>query len=231
LRGKSGIFSKVFLWLGGSFLALAVGFALGGHRMQWGNFQWRRLFVDLYPNISTGFFSIAITILVIDGVTRHRAAQDEKRRLVFQAASPDASHAIEAVRLLRLRHWFSTALEGADLSDANLEGAQLQEANLKQSKLNRANLTGADLYRANLQGASLNEARLSDCNFLMTNLRGANMFSADLSDAVLRGADLSGANLLNATIAPSQLADATLTAETVLPDGLTYESITALRSD
>ena len=95
------------------------------------------------------------------------------------------------------------AVNGADLSRANLTGADLSRADLSRADLfgadlSRANLFGADLSRADLTGADLSRANLFGADLSRANLSGANLTGANLSRANLTGANLTGANLSGA---------------------------------
>ncbi|MBD2603180.1 pentapeptide repeat-containing protein [Scytonema hofmannii FACHB-248] len=97
------------------------------------------------------------------------------------------------------------AVEGRNLSFADLSDADLSRVNLRGANLSGANLVDADLSRVNLRGADLSDANLSD-----TNLRSANLRGADLSDANLRSANLIDANLIDADLIDANLIDADL---------------------
>jgi hypothetical protein len=227
-RVLTAIVSNVFFWVGICLLGASAIIALIGHHSQYGRFWWSRLFLDLYPNISTGFFEIAITVLAVDGITRSRAAHQEKRSLVLQVGSPDNAHAIEAVRRLRARGWISTALKKAYLSEANLEEANLQGANLQHAILTKANMKRANFFAADLEGASLIEANLIDADLPKAILRSCNLFNADLRGAILGGADLSGANLKGANLKSAKLGQAKFNQDTILPDGNRWADSTLL---
>jgi len=227
LTSQRGV-KNVYLWIGVSLLALAIGVALLGHYLQYRSICLSRLFLDLYANISTGFFSTAVTVLVIDSITRRRATQAEKRSLILQMGSPDNSHAVEAVRLLRARGWISTALSNAYLVNANLGSAALQRANLQHANLNGAKLRQANLYKADLEGASLVEADLEGADLPEANLRSCKLFRANLLGAQLSGADLSEANLMDAKLEQAQVDGVILSTDTTLPDGTKWTSSKSL---
>lgn len=220
--------TNVYVWIGVCFLALAVGVALIGHRLRYGMICLRSLFLDLYADISTGFLGIAVTVLVIDSITRRSAIQTEKKSLILQMGSPDNSHAVEAVRLLRARGWLSTALRKAYLVEANLESAALQRASLRWADLSRANLRRANFYRADLENAYLIEADLEGAVLLGANMRFGKFFRANLRGVQLSGADLSGANLMDAKLESSQVDGVILSTGTILPDGTKWTSSKSL---
>jgi hypothetical protein len=210
---------NVYVCIGLLLLMASAATALIGHWSQYHHFSARQLFLDLYSNISTGFFEIAITVLLVDSITRRRASQEEKMNLILQAGSPNNAQSVEAVRQLRARNWIATALGKAHLSDANLEKADLHEVNFKQAELIRANLSHANLFGANLEGAVLIEAKLIRADLPKAILRSANLFKADLSGAILGGADLRGANLKGARLDSAMMDGVKLDSSTTLPDG------------
>jgi uncharacterized protein YjbI with pentapeptide repeats len=96
----------------------------------------------------------------------------------------------------------------SDLSKSNLKGIDLSKAHLNSTNLRNVDLRGALLHHATLAWASLSEANLqgadlSGASFDAANLCGANLQGADLSGAYLRGAELSEANLNGAYFSSS----------------------------
>jgi hypothetical protein len=178
----------------------------------------KQFVTDLYANGGAELLSIAVTVLVIDGLNQRRATREQKEALILQMGSPDRGFAIEATRILASKGWLEDgSLTGADLCGANLSGASLGGADLRD-----ADLRGADLRDADLSGASLSGADLSAT--LPGVLSGANLTGAGLRYADLRGADLSGANLTGADLRYANLysvgdTDAKFGGGTTLPDG------------
>jgi hypothetical protein len=107
---------------------------------------------DFYANVATELASIAITVLVIDGINERRAVQQEKQTLILQMSSPTNFIAKEAARILRMRGW---------LTDGTLHRANLLRANLQKAFLPKADLRGVYLHKANLIDAYLQEANLT----------------------------------------------------------------------
>src|SRR5258708_7486842 len=110
-------------------------------------------------------------------------------------------------------------LTGADLDGIGLKGARLNNANLVGAKLNNADLDGAELDRADLSGAELRNTYLRAAHLEGAKLRGAELSNASLgcpmegaegSPAYLSNADLSGANLSGASLVCDILAGANL---------------------
>ncbi len=119
-----------------------------------------------------------------------------------------------------------TALEGADLGDAQFAGFDLSWASLRRADLRHAVLAGAiltntDLVRAQLFGANLRgalgpEVRLTRANLVDADLSGASLpwarleradlMKAHLNEARLPGADLAGANLHMADLSGAHMA-------------------------
>ncbi len=165
----------------------------------------KKTFDDFYTNVGTELASIAITVLLIDKMHRHRDDENERDALILQMGSPDHSFAIEAVRMLSAQNWLKNGkLANAHLTHANLEGVNLQDVPLPGARLGLANLRHAKLTRADLRH---------------TYLKGA-----DLQSACLRGADLRGANLNDANLIDAHFDEATqVDTETILPDCTYWE--------
>lgn len=186
-------------------------------------------------NLYTEFVSIAVTVFVLDFVSRRRDEQqriDElKERLKRRMRSRVNSEARRATEELRDYGWlmdgtlcrehFDKAdlqhsdLMEANLKDCNLQGALLQEArlmyaNLENARLQYAHLDGAMLFEANLSNANLSNATLVDCSMHEANLTGANLSSASLQGIRLEGARLNRAKLVNVHLRDAKLEDADL---------------------
>lgn len=110
------------------------------------------LIADFYANVATELASIAITVLVIDGINERRAVQQEKQSLILQMSSPTNFIAKEAARVLLMRGW---------LTDGTLHRANLLRANLRKAFLPKADLRGVYLHKASLMDAYLQEANLT----------------------------------------------------------------------
>jgi uncharacterized protein YjbI with pentapeptide repeats len=178
-------FSHLLAPLAG-LLALGGALALGSYGMRIDVFDFHGFIDEFYSNASTELFSIGVTVLVIDGLSRMRSRSDEKRRLILQMGSDDNTLAKEAVRILRLEGWLENGgLRKAGLRKANLQGAELRKANLRRVELAWANLREASLEFTDLRGAKLNGANLQGVSLFYTNLK-----EVDFTDANLQGARL-----------------------------------------
>ncbi len=181
--------------------------------------------IDLSTNLVAEIMGIALTVLVIDRLSRKRddrESQDKlKSQLMRDLGGTQNQFSIKAARDMSAHGWLhdgsldnynlfeanleqaplmSASLIGADLSSANLRGAILCGANLTSAKLGNADLTGANLRKANLKGADLMSAIVKDADLSCANLQSACLFEADLENARLRGADLKGSNLMFANL-------------------------------
>lgn len=211
----------------GFFLVLSgIAVILIGHLMEYGALSLRQLFLDAYANAGSEMLSIAVTILIIDGLYRRREAAAYRDQLIRQMSSKDGSTALRAVDELRsLGHLTNGTLQHADLKYGNLAGAILSSADLRAAYLSFANLNGADLRDANLQEAILRNADLRDALLLNANLTNAKLLEADLSGANLHGAALAGANLAGANllgargVTEEMIAQAATLAGAILPNG------------
>jgi hypothetical protein len=219
----------VTVLIGVFVLALGLAVAIGGSLADPENTTLLDTVKDFYANMGIALIGIAITVLTIDALNRHRAIQQEKRRLSLQMGSPYSELAAEALRVLRLEGWLEDgSLEGArldganlhtaDLTRAGLKGARLWSADLQRTRLNDASLRGASLFSASLQGASLKNADLQGAD-----LRRADLQRAVLSEANLRGAQLWYANLREADVTDVQLVQADCLRGATMPDGSHYD--------
>jgi uncharacterized protein YjbI with pentapeptide repeats len=216
-------------------LALALLTGVGGYIQQHpGGFDLGAFIADFYANISAEFASIAITVLIIDGLNRRRdarsAEESERSQLIRQLGSNINDVARRAAEELRARGWLADGtLQGADLRvahleeaklwDADLQGANLQWAKLKKANLNGSVLAGATLTQANLQAAKLRGADLRGATLFEAKLYRVSFHDALLDEADLRGTHLEGASLVNASLRGAQLGDAIFDPLTTLPDG------------
>ncbi len=219
-------------------LALALITGVGGYIQQHpGGFDLGAFIADFYANISAEFASIAITVLIIDGLNRRRdalsAEEGERTQLIRQLGSNINDVARRAAEELRAHGWLTDGtLQGADLRvahleeaklwDSDLQGANLQWAKLKKANLNGSGLAGATLTQANLQAAKLRGADLRGATLFEAKLYRVNFHDALLDEADLRGTHLEGASLVNASLRDVQLENAYLDALTTLPDGSTW---------
>lgn len=188
------------------FLVFALLFAGLGYLHLYDRLNLTRILSDFYANVSSELASIAITVLIIDGLNRRR---DEKLKttqlqenLIMSSGSISNEVAKDAIHQLRRYKWLygkHNLLAGANLVGANLENVNLWRANLFRAKLWRSNLSGADLRYANLEEAEL----------LGVDFRGANLYGANLALATI---ETRFANQLD-------LHPPTFDETTILPDG------------
>lgn len=216
-------------------MSLSVLVGIAGYRAAHpDSFDLGLLLYDYYANASTELASIAITVLLIDALSRRREArvsrQNELERLSRQLGSGVNEVAKRAAEELRDEGWLTDGslqeadlrvanLEDAKLWEADLQGVNLQWAKLKRANLNRVNLVGANLMQANLQAAKLSGADLRQVNMVEAKLYRVNFSGAQLDHADLTGAHLEGAKLENASLASAILTKAYLDELTTLPDG------------
>jgi len=217
-------------------LALVSGI-LGYAHQHPGGFDLGEFLRDFYANISTEFASIAITVLIIDGLNRRRDRISEETRereqLVRQLGSNVNEVARRAAEELRAHGWLTDGtLQECDLRVANLEEAKLWDAdlqgvNLQWAKLKKANLNGAVLAGANLTQANLQAARMRGSDARGANLFEARLYRVNFHDALLcqcdfEGAHLEGARFENADLRGAKFDGAILDELTVLPDGAAW---------
>lgn len=217
-------------------LALVSG-ALGYIQQHPGAFDLGAFVGDFYANISAEFASIAITVLIIDGLNRRReertALEQDRTQLMRQLGSNVNEVARRSAEELRARGWLTDGtLQGTDLRvanlddaklwDADLQGVNLQWAKLKKVNLNGAILAGANLTQANLQAARLRGADVRGANLFEAKLYRVDFHDAKLCEADMRGAHVEGASFTNADLRGANLTDAVFDALTVLPDGSTW---------
>lgn len=231
---------SIFDWLTAQrvawvLLALAlISGAVGYVQQHPGAFDFNAFIGDFYANISSEFASIAITVLIIDGLNRMRdervAVNREREQLTRQLGSNINDVARRAAEELRAGGWLTDGslqecdlrvanLDEAKLWDADLQGVNLQWAKLKKANLNGASLVGANLMQANLQAAKLRGADARGANLFEAKLYRVAFHDAQLADADLRGTHLEGAQLINADLRGAKLDGAILDDLTVLPDG------------
>ncbi len=223
-------------------LALSVITGIIGYISKYtGGFDFGVFLVDFYANVSTEFASIAITVLIIDTLTRRRetkqAERSDREELVRKLGSKVNEASRQAAESLRAKKWmFDGTLQEIDLRAANLEeadfycadlqGANFQFAMLKNASLKKANLVGADFSRSKAWGAKCYKADMRGANFTEARLYRADFTSADLqqanfTDAVLEGANLKETNLRGAIFVKTVFLTEKAAPETVtiLPDG------------
>jgi uncharacterized protein YjbI with pentapeptide repeats len=224
-------------WL---LLALALISGAAGYINQHpGGFDLTAFVGDFYANISAEFASIAITVLIIDGLNRRRdqrsAEINDREQLTRQLGSNVNEVARRAAEELRARGWLTDGslqscdlrvanLEDAKLWDADLQGANLQWAKLKKANLNGSGLVGANLMQANLQAARLRGSDARGANLFEARLYRVSFHDARLCDADLRGAHLEGAVFVNADLRGAALEGAVFDALTILPDGAAWSA-------
>lgn len=175
-------------------IVLAVLGAVVGYRnLHGGEFHFGLFIEDFYANLSTELISIAITVLVIDGLYQARRRQADKASLIIRMRSKRNTTAVDAVEEARARGWLQRGL---------VEEADLRGANLKRADFRNASLTGANLSLATLRGA---------------DLRGADLSKVNLEQAILIGANLKGS-----TVSDEQLSLAYILTYAIMQDGSFY---------
>jgi uncharacterized protein YjbI with pentapeptide repeats len=123
---------------------LSVVFGLVGYRS----------FADFFA--SAEFFSIVLTVLLIDALNERRAASELKARLIREMDSTDRATALRAVEEeIKAHGW---------LNDGSLHGAFMWRANLKEAWLDNASLQRVQLHWANLRKAHLKGADLREAH-------------------------------------------------------------------
>ena len=132
----------------------------------------------------------------------------EKDALVAQIGGKDRALAVDAVRLLRIRGWFSETL---------FRGANLEETDLSGLDLSYADLTGT-----NLEGTDLSNSDLSNTILIGANLIGSDLNSANLTHAVLQKANLQGVDLRGALLEKTVLYNAIYDDGTLWPETFDY---------
>jgi hypothetical protein len=207
------------------------------------------LFDDMYTNLGSELFGIALVILFVDSLSRRRETSRLKLQLVRELSSTDHSLTARAVLELEAQGWLydgtlagatlsgtnlsGATLENADLSGVNFAGANLEGTNLSKATLTGSNLSGAGMRRVNLEMAKLNRCNLEDsilrdadmalACLIHANLAGASLTAADLSGADLTAADLRGADLTAARLTDTILADVRHDDTTTWPTGFTLD--------
>lgn len=101
----------------------------------------------------------------------------------------------------------STALNGANFTDAELQGANFTNTNLsilkeeeKEDCNKPNNCTVTNFTDAKLQGSKFINADLSEANLTGANLTNANLTNANLTNANLQGVIFGGTNLYCANL-------------------------------
>ena len=199
-------------------LALSVGMGVAGvHRRASIGPNWFAVAADdLYANLATSLFSIAITVLLIDALAERRAAAQEKTRILEQLRSQSNDFALEALRLARVKGWTDDgAMITIDVSSANLAHADLSKVYLSQADLSNANFAGANFYCAKLNGIWATSADFTEANFWNADLTRGKFWRAKFVRAQLRGATLirahaREADFTNALLYEADLSDAEL---------------------
>lgn len=120
---------------------------------------------DFYANISTDLLSIAITVLIIDGLNQQRLDEKEKSSILLELGSRNNSTALDALQIVRTRGWHS---------DGSMKGINLYRANLEKGFLNNAILSNVNFDQANLKDAYLSYVDLTDAK----NLENAQLAQA-----------------------------------------------------
>ena len=160
---------------------------------------WYSFWEDYYANISAEFGSVAITVLIIDTLSRRRQKQEEKQRLIRQMSNKDNGIALQAVEELKaLNALKDGTLRRINLEEANLSGVRLGRVDLRQARMDFSNLSEGHLFFSNLERADMSGVDLSGSVLTGANLRSANLVASNFCGALLSEADLMNAKLDNA---------------------------------
>ena len=222
--GKVGLLLLVFGLIGG---------VIGYQQQHPEGFSWAILISDFYANVSSEMASIAITVLIIDGLNRRHEAEERQEReaskeqhkqeryqeqLITELSSQINSEAKRAAERLRAQGW---------LEDGTLEALSIKNANLEDADLKWASLERVQFYRANLKNANLFGANLSNAHLAGTNFQGALMGKTILDGTFLEGADFTGARKLGI----ERLSKAARLKGAKMSDGNRYNGCFRLKSD
>lgn len=227
-------------------LVLSLSLGLIGHLQAYGTLNLSGLLQDFYANASAEFASIAITVLIIDTLSRRRESQAEirqvKQQLIRQLGSGVNNDSRRAAEELAAHGWLEDgSLQGANLRKANLQYARLRDSDLRRADLTFANISRAGLNGAKLQGAHLRSANmhgswligaklvdadLHEAKMQRTKMRQADLYRANLLGANLDSAELMATNLQDADLENAQLSGVTFDRQTILPDGETWTAET-----
>lgn len=154
-------------------------------------------------NVYSEFFSIIVTVIIVDRLAQQREIRVLRDRLPRHAKSSSHAIAIGAIDELRNRGWLigeDGLLRGKNLWYTNLERADLSQANLSKVNLSLSKLSFARLDHANMSGAFMRVADMSSTVCIFADLSDADLMGANLSRASLTRANLSKASLLAANL-------------------------------
>ena len=187
-------------------LILSVSFGFTGYRIVHVDTSpaqqetaWYKFWADYYANISAEFGSVAITVLIVDTLSRRRQKQDEKQRLIRQMSNKDNGIALQAVEELRaLNALKDGTLRRINIEEANLSGVRLGRVDMRQARMDFSTLSEAHLFFANLERADMSGVDLSGAVLTGANMRYVNLVAADLRGTLLSEVDLMHAKLDNA---------------------------------
>ena len=182
---------------------------------------------DAHPTYDLGLAlvsgaTVGLVFVVVESLLASAAdARAARSSLLLQLAITEALEGIDLTGAdLRDQYLPNKRLIAARFLDADIRGASLLFADLRSAQMARVKAAEADLGGSNLEGADLREADLQgavllDCGFSSADLTGAVLRDADLRystmrGAILRGADLTGANLDQTDLRGTDLRSATL---------------------
>ncbi len=233
-----------------ALVLLIIGFfiAIGGHVFEYGTFDFVIWISDFYSNFGTEFISIAITVLILDKLSKQQQEKLEEERhkkgllnKVRSQINNQAKLALEQLATIGLL--FNGELEHADFSHSNLHqarfisyyklgGAKLRGVNFRGARLTEAWLNDADLENASLRYAKLQKSHLFNtvlqkADLQYSDFRGAYFFGADLRNVSgnninIEDANIWETNLFGASLSEEMLMKAKRLRGSTLPNGSRY---------
>lgn len=170
--------------------------------------------------------TVGLVFVVVESLLASAAdARAARSSLLLQLALTEALEGIDLTAAdLRDQYLPNKRLIAARFVDADLRGASLLFADLRSAQMARMKAAEADLGGSNFEGADLREADLQgavllDCGFSNANLTGAVLRGADLRYSTMRGSLLGGADLPGANLDQTDLRGADLRSATLDQDG------------
>ncbi|MFN8565589.1 MAG: pentapeptide repeat-containing protein [Anaerolineae bacterium] len=151
-------------------------------------------------NLYTSLLSVALTVFVIDLLSRRRDERRDNARLKAQlereVSSSDNGIALRALNELIANGWLYDVDSIRSFTRANLKGANLQHAVLKQFWFQSTIFEHADLSVADFEACRFTGAMLKRANLARANLKNANLHFANLAQTYVGGANFENAYLV-----------------------------------
>ncbi len=171
--------------------------------------------------------TVGLVFVVVESLMASAAdARAARSSLLLQLAITEALEGIDLTGAdLRDQYLPNKRLIAARFVDADLRGALLLFADLRSAQMSGVNASGADLGGSTFAGADLRDAVLErtvllDCGFSGTDLTGAVLRNADLRYSTMRGTILDGADLTGAHLEQLDLRGTDLRRATLDPGGV-----------